>query len=83
MKRRTVARGRWRMEVAAYDLEGSDCDDAVPPVVFDGTGAGDKAAAAGDAAVAVAASDEAEVLPASFDFSAQAAHQVARGGSCR
>ena len=34
-------------------MEGADCDDAVPPVDWDGTGAGDKAAAAGDAAVAV------------------------------
>ena len=64
-------------------MEGADCDDAVPPVDCDGTGAGDKAAAAGDAAVAVAASVEGEVPPASFDFLAQAAHQLARGGSCR
>ncbi len=63
-------------------MEGADYDDAVPPVDCDGTG-GDKAAAAGDATVAVAASDEAEVLPASFDFLAREAHQVARGGSCR
>lgn len=55
-------------------MGGADYDAAAPPV--------DMVVADGAAAVAVAATDEAAVLPASFEFWPQVADQVA-GGSCR
>ncbi len=57
------------METAAqYDFGGADYRFAPPPVDYNGSQAGGIAVADGDAVAAVAASDEAAVLPASIEF---------------